>query len=140
MDAPRLRAYPKETVVAEKLEAIVQLGLANTRMKDFYDLLVISRTFPFDGELLQSAITKTFARRGTGLPTGPPVGLTPSFSKDPGKQTQWRAFLNRSGLRGMDQLDEVVAKLADFLLPPLASASRGGPFQSRWDRGAGWGE
>ena len=69
MECPRLRAYPKETVVAEKLEAIVQLGLANTRMKDFYDLLVIARTFPFEGELLCDAIAKTFKRRGTELPS-----------------------------------------------------------------------
>jgi len=68
MEPPRLRAYPKETVVAEKLEAMVKLGLANTRMKDFYDVLVMARTFPFDGDTLRRAITATFARRGTAVP------------------------------------------------------------------------
>jgi len=65
--APRLFVYPKETVVAEKFEAIVSLGIANTRMKDFYDLEVLSRRFPFKGEILKEAIGKTFANRGTEL-------------------------------------------------------------------------
>ncbi len=70
--APRLRVYPKETVIAEKLEALVQLGIANSRMKDFYDLAVLAESFEFEGESLVAAIRATFARRGTALPVGLP--------------------------------------------------------------------
>jgi len=75
LPAPRLRAYPRETVVAEKLEAIVQLGMANSRMKDFYDVAVLGRDFDFDGELLTRAIRATFERRKTPLPVSLPVAL-----------------------------------------------------------------
>jgi hypothetical protein len=139
MESPRLRAYPKETVVAEKLDAIVQLGLANTRMKDFYDLLVIARTFPFDGEILREAIAQTFRRRGTGLPSVTPIGLSETFAKDAGKQTQWRAFLNRSGLSDAGSLEEVVAELATFLAAPLGCAARGEQLAATWEAGKGWG-
>lgn len=138
MEPPRLRAYPKETVVAEKLEALVTLGLANSRMKDFYDLLVIARTFTFDGELLQDAIAKTFARRGTDLPKETPVGLTETFARDDGKQKQWRAFLNRSGLAHAGALEEVIDQLAAFLSPPLERAAAGETFGVSWRPGAGW--
>jgi len=138
MESPKLRAYPKETVVAEKLEALVKLGLANSRMKDFYDLLVIARTFPFEGELLRDAIARTFSRRGTALPSDAPVGLTAAFASDDGKRKQWRAFLNRSGLGMSPDLEEVVKRLSEFLLPPVNSAARDEPFQRAWDPLAGW--
>lgn len=138
MECSRLRAYPKETVVAEKLEAIVQLGFANTRMKDFYDLLVISRTFSFDGEILCEAIAKTFRRRGTELPPATPVGLSGTFARDPGKQTQWKAFLNRSGLSAAESLEEVVTEIATFLGSPLACAAGGEIFTARWESRKGW--
>ena len=95
--APELRAYPRETVVAEKLEAIVKLGLLNTRLKDYYDLRHLSRNFEFDGGLLVRAITATFERRKTALPVETPVGLTTAFSQDGAKQTQWSAFRRRLG-------------------------------------------
>ena len=77
--APRLRAYPRETVVAETFEAVVRLGIANTRMKDFFDLWAIATTFEFSGESLALALAATFQRRGTALPLAPPVGLRPEF-------------------------------------------------------------
>ncbi len=95
--APRLRVYPRETVVAEKLEALVKLGMANSRMKDFFDVVVLSRLFDFEGDLLAAAIRATFERRGTALPAGPPVALTAAFAEDPAKKTQWTAFLRKSG-------------------------------------------
>lgn len=81
--APRLRTYPKETVVAEKLEAMVKLGMANSRMKDFYDLVVLCTRFDFDGIVLSRAIRATFERRATPLPTDLPLALTPMFTTDP---------------------------------------------------------
>lgn len=80
---PRVRAYPIETVVAEKVEAIVKLGMANSRMKDYYDLWLIAGAFAFDGSVLMRALTATFERRGTDLPADDPVGLTRQFAEAP---------------------------------------------------------
>lgn len=74
--APRLLAYPRETAIAEKFEAMVKLGIANTRMKDFRDVWVLSREHSFDGVTLSVAISATFRRRGTSLPDGVPLALT----------------------------------------------------------------
>ena len=94
----RLMAYPKETVVAEKLEALVKLGMVSTRMKDFYDLWKLSRDFDFDGELLCRAIKATFERRRTKIPSDIPVALTEEFSRDAQKVKQWQAFVRKSNL------------------------------------------
>lgn len=99
--APQLRAYPKYTVVAEKLHAICVLGMANTRMKDYFDLWVLLQdTEPQDVEL-RRAVVATFARRGTALPDGAPVGLRHEFSEDAAKQMQWQAFLKKNRLNAI---------------------------------------
>lgn len=90
---PRLRGYARETVIAEKFQAMVALGRANTRMKDFYDIWILSRSFTFDGDRLPRAIAATFARRGTAIPQDLPDALTPAFAEDVQKQRQWRAFV-----------------------------------------------
>ena len=139
METPRLRAYPKEAVVAEKVEAMVKLGLANTRMKDFYDLLVLSRTFTFDGALVRAAIAATFRRRGTAIPTESPVALTDTFATDNGKRKQWKAFVRRSGLEEkVGELDDVVAELVQFVLPPLLAAGGGESFDETWPTNGPW--
>jgi len=92
LPAPKLRAYPRYTVIAEKFEAITSLGIANSRMKDFFDLWVLTRHSNLDVTILGQAIKATFARRGTALPTSTPVGLSDEFAADQTKQTQWRAF------------------------------------------------
>ncbi|MFQ5571042.1 MAG: nucleotidyl transferase AbiEii/AbiGii toxin family protein, partial [Rhodothermales bacterium] len=97
--APALPVYPRETVVAEKFQAMVELGITNSRMKDFYDLWYLSGHFAFDGPTLVRAITATFERRGTPLPSTLPLALTAEFADDPTKQTQWNAFLRRGGLK-----------------------------------------
>ena len=91
--APHLRAYPVETVVAEKFHALVTLGIANTRLKDFYDLWLIAQTFELRLPTLREAVQRTFDRRGTALLKETPVGLTDEFSA--AKASQWRAFLTR---------------------------------------------
>ena len=98
MAAPRLRMYPVETVVAEKLQAAVRLGMINSRMKDFYDLLVIFRQYPYDDRLLTRAVAQTFARRGTPLPREVPPGLSDEFGSDPTAKRLWREFLTRMQL------------------------------------------
>jgi predicted nucleotidyltransferase component of viral defense system len=123
--APRLRAYQKETVIAEKFEAMVTLEMGNSRMKDFYDVYTLSQTFAFDGRPLAEAIAATFVQRGTTLPAHPPVALTPIFSEDAAKRQQWTAFLKRASPPTINSdanflpLSEVVSALAAFLLPLL---------------------
>jgi predicted nucleotidyltransferase component of viral defense system len=120
----RVRAYPPETVIAEKLQAMVALGIANTRMKDFYDLLVLDATQQFDGDTLAAAIRATFDRRNTAIPSTTPIALTEAFARDPEKQAQWRAFLSRGQLRNVPtDLDTVIERIAAFVLPPARAAA-----------------
>jgi predicted nucleotidyltransferase component of viral defense system len=131
--APHLRAYPVETVVAEKFEALVTLGIANSRLKDFYDLWLIADTFDLDRSVLAAAVQHTFGRRQTVLPSETPVGLSDAYAKtwDP----QWRAFLGRERMAAAPQeLAMVVADLRRFLLPLTETA--GGNW--RWAPKVGW--
>jgi len=105
--APTLRAYPKATVVAEKLHVVTVLGMTNTRMKDFFDLALLLRDAVPDDTQLQQAVEATFARRQTPLPSNMPIGLSDDFAHDPVKRTQWRAFLNKNRLEPMDLGDVV---------------------------------
>jgi hypothetical protein len=124
MPAPQLRMYPRETVVAEKLEAIVKLGMLNTRCKDYYDLRYLGAHFAFGGSLLVSAIAATFDRRGTPLSAEIPVGLTAAFAQDSVKQGQWDAFCRRLGERNLPKLPEVVVEVERFVVAPILSAAR----------------
>jgi predicted nucleotidyltransferase component of viral defense system len=92
MPSPHLRAYPQETVVAEKLHAMVVLGLANSRMKDYYDVWMLTRAFSIDTNRLRRAVDATFERRSTPVPTSVPEGLSDAFAADADKQAQWHAF------------------------------------------------
>jgi predicted nucleotidyltransferase component of viral defense system len=113
---PRLRAYARETVIAEKFQAMVLLGLANSRMKDFYDVWVLGRSHSFDDDRLARAIAATFERRDTVVPVNAPVALTQDFAKDAGKQQQWKAFV-RDLAADVPALSQVVTDLASFLMP-----------------------
>ncbi len=117
LPAPRLRAYPAETVVAEKFEAMVKLGMGNRRMKDFYDLWVLSRTREFALVDLAAAVAATFERRGTARPEEDPLALTAAFGHDSSKQTQWKAFLGRVQTSEKPALGDVVERLQVFLGP-----------------------
>ncbi len=130
--APSLRAYPVYTVIAEKLHAMVVLGMNNSRMKDFSDLAVIARTSELDGSTLVDAIRATFARRNTSLPKSVPAALTAEFSSNPIKAQQWRAFVTKAGLQSTS-LDAVVETLAEFLGPALAACSLSSDFEPRWN-------
>lgn len=135
----RLRAYPREAVVAEKLEALVKLGMANTRMKDFYDLWKLSHDFDFDGALLTDAIKATFTHRGTEVPSGAPLALTEEFSRDSQKAKQWQAFLKKSGLdHDHAELPTVAADLSSFLVPPLQAVKEREHFTQSWPKGGPW--
>jgi len=116
--APLLRVYPRYTVVAEKVEAIVTLGVANSRMKDYFDLWVLQQQGEFDADILRMAIIATFSRRTRALPHGLPVGLSDEFAQDAQKQRQWQAFLKKN-LLDQVSLAEVVGKLREWLMPLL---------------------
>ena len=137
---PVLRLYPRETVVAEKADAIIQLGLVNSRMKDFYDLWVLMREFNFDGELLKAAINATFNRRRTQLPMAIPPGLTDQFSEDSEKQAQWVSFLRRTHAKMPSGLEfkDVVKEIGSFLVPPLLAAGKKDAFLLKWPKGGPW--
>jgi hypothetical protein len=141
LPAPCLLTCPWETVIAEKFEALVDLGMANSRMKDFFDLAYLSSTLALDGAVLAQAIDATFRRRKTPLPAEAPVGLSRAFGSDTVKQTQWRAFVRR--LRGgagreTDSLDTVLGKLREFLMPPVEALLQERPFGKSWTPGGTW--
>lgn len=136
--APRLRGYPRETVVAEKFEAMVKLGLLNSRMKDFYDVWQLSRQFDFDGATLARAIERTFANRKTRIEPLP-TALTPTFGGDASKQMQWRGFLKKTKLSDVPvNLQVVVDALVPFLSPVAAAIASGTSFDEHWQAPGPW--
>ncbi|MBK5186635.1 MAG: nucleotidyl transferase AbiEii/AbiGii toxin family protein [Gemmatimonadaceae bacterium] len=137
--APTIRVHPPETVIAEKYQAMVSLGMVNTCMKDFYDLRALSADHGFDGATLVATIAATFARRDTPLPPEPPVALTRVFGGDRTKQAQWRAFLARGRLTdGSSELGTVTDRLRDFLWPPTEAARESRDFPAAWLPSIGW--
>ena len=118
---PRLRVYPREAVVAEKLEAIIKLGMVNSRMKDYFDLWVLLRSSAFDTVVLGRAIASTCMRRNTALPAATPLGLSDEFAQNVTKRRQWSAFLQKSALHA-PALENVVEALRDGLAEALVQA------------------
>ena len=122
--APVLRAYRPETVIAEKLEAIVSLGIRNSRIKDFFDIDYLARTERFDGALLIEAVRRTFERRRTPIPAEPPIGLTLEFWSQPGREAQVKAFSKRARLEvTAESATELGLRVAAFAIPLLKAAS-----------------
>ena len=119
LPAPRLRAYPPEAVVAEKFEALVKLGMVNSRLKDFYDLWYLLSRLGLQPDGLAAALAATFTGRRTALPAETPAALTPAFFDDPARRRQWKAFLDRAGIPNADQatLAHVMATIRDSLMP-----------------------
>lgn len=130
-DAPRLRVYPVYTVIAEKYQAMVALGAANSRMKDFHDIATIARGTPLDGATLARAIAATFERRRTELPAEPPLALQSAFADDEAKQRQWAAFLARNRLEAFG-LREAIALLHTLLWPATQVAKSEALATARW--------
>ena len=131
MPSPRIRAYPLESFISEKFEAIVALGLANSRLKDFYDLYVTSNVFELEGESLAEAIATTFTSRNTPIPDGAPQGLSEEYVDI--RRRQWRAFIQRLGDTDVPiEFGTVVDRLGEFLLPPADAARTQAEFRFRW--------
>ena len=140
LPAPRLLTYPRETVVSEKLEAMVKLGIANSRMKDFHDLHSPSKTFEFNGKALVDAVRATFERRGTAWPDGgTPFAFTPEFYQDENKIKQWKAFCSKNKPRVQEiELKTLMTRLSAFLRPIIKSAQAEQEFDSRWTSAREW--
>lgn len=135
---PRLLAYQPETTIAEKFHAMVELGEANSRLRDFFDVRVLAERRAFDGATLARAIASTFRRRGTTLGPALPIALTPLFAAVPGKREQWAGFLRKSRLPPDAEFDRVVAEVARFLRPVADALMRGEDFAGRWSPSGPW--
>jgi len=134
--APRLLCYSRESSIAEKFEAMVKLGMLNSRMKDFYDIWLLSRQFDFDGPRLTEAIRLTFERRGTKMPAEIDA-FTESFIE--AKQTQWAAFRKRLGQEHVPILfKEIAASVDSFLSPIVAVFSSGKQSPTNWTAPGPW--
>jgi predicted nucleotidyltransferase component of viral defense system len=138
MPSPIVLAYPTETIVAEKTEAMVDLGISNSRMKDFTDIAMAARRVTFDGGVLVAALQATFRRRSTPLPDADMVGLSDRFVQDGSAQANWKAFATRNRPRDFESLAQVVSELRRFLHDPLEHARRGEPFTAKWNPGGPW--
>jgi predicted nucleotidyltransferase component of viral defense system len=138
MPEPRIRVYPIESFISEKMEAIVQLGEINSRMKDFYDLYLAANQQGLNGSRLVEAIRKTFNSRKTEIPGDVPAGLTEEFARR--QETQWTAFLRRIGAAGEEKhaLVDICARLREFLMPVMVAAKKDDPFQYSWMPELGW--
>lgn len=139
LPVPYLRIYPRETVISEKFQAMVSLGISNSRLKDFYDIWFLCQNFQFQGNLLTQAIKATFERRKTSLPTIEPLALTTEFAEDTNKQKQWQAFLNKGQLKSEHKhLREIITIIKDFLMPPCVAMAENKAFNQHWYPSKGW--
>tara|TARA_R110000772_G_scaffold31555_3_gene77792 strand:+ start:3743 stop:4606 length:864 start_codon:yes stop_codon:yes gene_type:complete len=123
MSAPKLQGYARETVIAEKFQAMVALGHANTRLKDYYDIWILSQSFTFEDGRLPQAIAATFDRRGTPIPADLPDALTSAFAANDQKKEQWEAFIGGVAL-DPGSLSEVVESIASFIMPQARLAAK----------------
>jgi len=136
--APRLRAYSRETMIAEKLETMIRLGMANSRMKDFYDIWLLSRLFDFNGAILLEAIQKTFSKRKTILPSRPVV-FQDSFYENLQKTIQWQAFIRKADPDDVpESLKEIMYEIKAFLEPIIAALIDHKTFQKTWKASGTW--
>jgi len=135
--APRLRAYPAAAVVAEKLHAMAQHGMLNSRMKDIYDLQALAARLGFDGRKLTEAVRLTFQERGRPIGAEPPAPLTPAFAADEVMLQRWAGFLRRNRIEAVD-LATAVDGLRAFLLEPWEALARGEEFTGEWPASGPW--
>ena len=140
LPAPRLWTYPRETVVAEKLHAMVEHDARNTRVKDLWDIASLARHFPFDGEVLRTAITDTFRRRGVSLAGESVVALLPAYYEDPVRLRLWGDFRReiRENADGPARLVDAGNELREFLGPVCDGLIEDRPFTHAWPAGGPW--
>jgi hypothetical protein len=125
--------------VAEKFQAMVALGIGNSRLKDFYDIWFLCQKFAFQGDILCEALKSTFERRRTPLPTALPFALTPEFASDTNKQKQWQSFVNRGQLKTAHvSLPDVITVIGVFLMPACLAAAQEQGFPKTWTPTTQW--
>jgi len=138
LPAPQIHGYSKESSIAEKFEAMVRRGIMNSRMKDFWDIRMLSRQFDFDGKTLAAAIAETFAARHTTIPVVP-IASTETFMKDERTATQWKAFLRKNRMvGGLDTFEEAVHAVSLFLKPIVESLENNQPVPATWKAPGPW--
>jgi hypothetical protein len=138
MPAPRLLGYSRESAVAEKFEAMTKLGALNSRMKDFFDIWLLSRQFDFEGTTLAEAVNKTFAARGTAIQSQP-FAFAVELKADPTKKTQWRGFIRKSRIESVPGDFGVVVDASESFIGPVADALNSGHiFDGRWHAPGPW--
>lgn len=132
MERPLLKAYSRESVVSEKFEAMIALGEANSRMKDFYDVYILSRMFDFEGLILYEAISQTLQRRGTPL-TNVPTVFTDEFLLLKEKQTQWKAFQKRIKVAEKIEFTEAIVSIRTFIQPVYEAVIHESEWMENWN-------
>lgn len=138
LPVPKLRGYSRESSIAEKFEAMVKLGIVNSRMRDFFDIWLLSQQFDFEGKRLAAAIEKTFSTRGTVIQSEPNA-LTNSFAEDPTKVAQWRGFIRKIRLTSVPQdFGEVIEAISIFLRPIAERLAAEKPFEATWRAPGPW--
>ena len=140
LPVPRLWTYPRETVVAEKFEAMVRRGMTNSRVKDLWDIACLARRFAFDGETLHTAIAETFRQRGTSFRGERPVALLHGYYSDTARAQHWQVLQRQIGTDtdGPDRLVDVGEELRRFLGPVCDSLIEESPFTLVWPAGGPW--
>jgi predicted nucleotidyltransferase component of viral defense system len=139
MPAALVRAYRVEAVIAEKLEALVSIGVATSRLKDFFDIWRLSCLTSLDGLPLQLAVASTFERRATPIPSGLPPALGPEFSSRGDRGLQWARLADRLGIeKPAPTLGEVCAEIWEFVRPIFSHLRDGRPFTAAWKPGGPW--
>ncbi|MHB9003349.1 MAG: nucleotidyl transferase AbiEii/AbiGii toxin family protein [Coriobacteriia bacterium] len=140
-DSPRILAYQPATAVAEKFETMIAKGLSNSRVKDYYDIWMLSRALRFRGVELRDAIQATFSQRGTSMPRARPPVLAGEFANQPAARAQWVAFskkLRASGLDVPDDLSTIVERVSTFVVPVAVAVAAGAAFELMWEPDSGW--
>jgi predicted nucleotidyltransferase component of viral defense system len=130
LPAPHLYGYPPETVIAEKFQAMTVLGMANSRMKDFYDIWMLITNFEFDGKVIQSAIARTFQNRSTETPTEKHIVFSDEFADN--KRDQWNAFSRKLRDENTIAMDQIIASMRDFFFPVLHASEQGIVLKKKW--------
>lgn len=136
LEAPRVLAYQPVTALAEKFETIVSRGLANSRLRDYYDLWLLSTLRTYEGAQVATAVRATFGHRGTDVPADVPVGLSSAFFGNPDKQAAWRSFLSSRRVEAAPDLEDVCEAIIAFIMPPAAAS--GSSYSLTWNPSSGW--
>jgi len=136
---PHLKGYPAESVISEKFEAMIKLGLLNSRMKDFYDIWIMMRRFTFDGYNLFEALKRTFGHRKTDLPTERPLFADEIYDEKSDRQILWKAFLRKNDIKQVpDKLSIIAKEIEEFLIGPLDAMIKGNGFNAEWRAPGPW--